>query len=97
MAPKLSNLQRFEAWGGGSSFVQIFVHIFALRVGGAGVTRAFLIYTPTRNYYEINSENIIHVTETRFSMKIIPKQFFHVILWITNEYVICNIREIASR
>ena len=31
-----------------------------------------------------------------FSKKIIPKQFFHVILWITNEYVICDFREINS-
>ena len=31
---------------------------------------------------------LFHVTEMRFSKKIILKQFFHVILWITNEYVI---------
>ena len=33
----------------------------------------------------------------RFSEKTIPKQFFHVILWITNEDVQCNFREINSR
>ena len=33
----------------------------------------------------------------RFSKKIIPRQFFNVILWIANEYVIWHFREINSR
>ena len=37
------------------------------------------------------------VTEMRFPRKIIPKQFFHVILRITNESLICNFREMNSR
>ena len=42
-------------------------------------------------------KTLFHVTEMKSSKKIILKQFFHVILWITNEYVICNFREINSR
>ena len=33
----------------------------------------------------------------RFSKKLIPKTLVHVILWITNEYVICNFGEVNSR
>ena len=40
---------------------------------------------------------LFHVTEMRFTKKIIPKTLFHVILWITNEYVICNFQEINPR
>ena len=36
------------------------------------------------------------VTAMRFSKKIIPKQFFHVILWITNAHVMCNFWEMNS-
>ena len=54
-------------------------------------------YTPVGNYCEINAENIIHVTEMRFSKKTIPKTLFHVTLWITNEYVICNFGTLNSR
>ena len=35
-----------------------------------------------------------YVTETRFTKKIMPNQFLHVILWSTNEYVSCNLGEI---
>ena len=42
-------------------------------------------------------KTIFHVTEMRSFKKMIPKQFFHVILRITNEYVICDFREINSR
>ena len=53
--------------------------------GGAGLGTLKLscpdfVYTPARNYCEISSENIFHVTDMRFSKKIIPKQFVHVIL-----------------
>ena len=42
-------------------------------------------------------KTVFCVAEMRFSKKIIPKQFCHVILWITNEYVWCNFWEINSR
>ena len=32
-------------------------------------------------------KTLFYVIEMRFSKQIIPKQIFHVILWITNEYV----------
>ena len=32
-------------------------------------------YTPARNYFEINSENIFHLTEMRFSKKEFPNNF----------------------
>ena len=38
-----------------------------------------LMYTPARHDCEINSENIVHVTEMRFLKKIIPKQVLNVI------------------
>ena len=41
-------------------------------------------------------KTLFHVTEMRFSKKIVQKQVIHVILGITNEYVICNFREINS-
>ena len=54
---------------------------FCLLLGGES-------YTPTGNYGEINlKQKYFYVTEMRFSKKSIPKLFFHVILWITNEYV----------
>ena len=37
---------------------------------------------------------LFHVTEMRFSKRTIPQTLGHVILWITNEYVICNLGEI---
>ena len=44
--------------------------------------------TPVGDYCEITSENILAcVAERRFSKRIIPKQCFHVILWIAIEYV----------
>ena len=46
---------------------------------------------------ELIPKTLFHVTEMRFSKKLIPKQCFHVILWVANEYVICNFREINSR
>ena len=33
-------------------------------------------------------KTLFHVTEMGFFQEIIPKQFFHVILWITEKYVI---------
>ena len=46
---------------------------------------------------KLTSKTLFHVTEMRFSKNIIPKLFFQVINWITNEYVICNFQEINSR
>ena len=55
------------------------------------------LYTPAGNYSEMNSDSIILSTDMRFSKKAIPQKRFHVILWITNEYVKCKFREIHSR
>ena len=56
-----------------------------------------LWYTPARNYCEINSENIISCNWNEIFQENNSQNIFHEILWITNEYVICNFREINSR
>ena len=48
---------------------------------------------PQKNPFCQKPTLIFHVAEMRFSEKIIPKQYFHVILRITNEYVKCNFWE----
>ena len=42
---------------------------------------------------KITPKTLFHATEMRFPKKRIPKHIFHVILWITNEYMICDFRE----
>ena len=51
-------------------------------------------YTPARTDCGINSENIFYVTAMRFSKKRIPKQFFHVIVWITDKYMQCDFQKL---
>ena len=64
---------------------------------GTTETTHVMAYTPARNYCEMNSENIISCNWNEVLQEINSKQCFHVILWITNEYMICTFRESNSR